>query len=115
MFLSEYWWLLLVCVLLAIVCVGLIIFSAYKREEFTKNYKQIDYGMSKEEVIQILGEKYTKSLLKGGIEKLEWRMDTLGASFRIAKGTYVHSHGQVRKVSVKFKDDKVIEVNAVNM
>ena len=107
--------MLLVCVLLAIVCVGLIVFSAYKKEQFTQNYKQIDYGMSKEEVIQILGEKYTKSLLKGGIEKLEWRMDTLGSSFRVAKGMYVHSNGKVRKVSIKFKDDKVIEVNAVNM
>lgn len=105
-------------VLIVLLLGGFFVYLLYlrsKESDFIENYKKINYGMSKEDVIELLGDGYTKSLLKGGVEKLEWRIDKSGATVRVASGVYMHSRGKVRKVTVKFQDNKVIELNALNM
>lgn len=87
-----------------------------KREvDFIHNHKLIHQGMSKKEVIDLLGRNYTKSVLKSGIEKLEWRYRHNGYTGRVAKGAYVHSGAITRRISVKFVDGKCIEINCLNM
>lgn len=82
---------------------------------FIENHKKIKCGMNKSQVVNILGNTYTQSYLKNGIEKLEWRYRHAGYTGRVAKGYYVHSGQLTRKISVKFKDDIVIEVKSLNM
>lgn len=85
-----------------------IILRNYNRkkeeEEFIENHREIRPGMSKYEVLSILGDQYTQSFLKNGVEKLEWRFRS-----RSYSGTIT------RRISVKFKDGEVIEVNSLNM
>lgn len=96
------------------ICIPIIL--AKKREdEFCEKHRKIRPGMSKDDVIDIFGENYTISYLKNGVEKLEWRLRHSGYSGRVAKGVYTHSSSFTRKISVKIKDDQVIEVNSLNM
>ena len=97
-----------------------VVISAAKKEQeasraFIENHKKIHPGMTKVQVINILGSNYTQSYLKSGIEKLEWRHRQVGYSGRIAKGAYVHTSSLTRRISVKFKDNVVVEVNCLNM
>lgn len=102
--------------LLMAVPIIYLIFSVRRQEtKFIENHKKIFPGMSKTQVIDILGTQYTQSFLKNNVEKLEWRFRRSGYSSRIAKGAYVHTGSLARKISVKFKNEIVIEVNSLNM
>ena len=102
---------------------GLVLFLVFystakmkeETEKFIENHKKIKPGMSKLQVVNILGNNYTQSHLKSGVEKLEWRLRQAGYSGRVAKGAYVHTSSLTRRISVKFKDNLVIEVNCLNM
>ncbi|MBQ8624617.1 MAG: outer membrane protein assembly factor BamE [Agathobacter sp.] len=102
----------------AIICIPIISIGLQEREivtNFIENYKQIRPGMTKTQVIYLLGDRYTHSYLKNGIEKLEWKYRHVGQTARVSKGYYVHSGQLTRKVSVKFQNDVVVEINALNM
>lgn len=111
--------IILVCVLggifLGVAIFIPLLFAQKNEKQFQENHKKIYLGMSKDEVIDILGEQYTQSYLKNNIEKLEWRYRHQGYTGRVAEGAYVHSSGFTRRISVKFKDGIVIEVNSLNM
>lgn len=96
-----------------------MLFSISKQKEkenkFIENHKKILPGMTKVQVLSILGNQYTQSYLKNDVEKLEWRYRLPGYTGRIAKGAYVHTSALTRRISVKFKDNRVIEVNSLNM
>ena len=109
--LEVLWWMLILGGPL------LMLFSASKQKEkkFIENHRKIQPGMSKAQVLSILGNQYTQSYLKNNVEKLEWRYRLPGYTGRIAKGTYMHTSALTRRISVKFKDNRVIEVNSLNM
>ena len=86
-----------------------------KEKEFSDKHRMIRPGMHMNEVISLLGDRYTVSHLKSGVVKLEWRMRHTGYSTRVAKGVYAHSSSFTRRITVKFKDNRVIEVTALNM
>ena len=86
-----------------------------KENRFIENHKKILPGMTKAQVLSILGNQYTQSYLKNNVEKLEWRYRMPGYTGRIAKDAYVHTSAFTRRISVKFKDNRVIEVNSLNM
>lgn len=101
---------------------ALIVFAIYvtakqKQAEmdFIDAARSVRAGMSKQDVISILGSDYSYSLLKNGIEKLEWRYRKNGHSYRVAKGVRTHQSGYTRRISVKFKDGIVVEINSLNM
>ena len=76
-----------------------------------KRYKDISLGMSKEEVLSILGNKYTRSLLANG-EKYEWRI--CGQATHIPfNGTSYYTG--VRKIAICFINNKVSEVKVYNV
>ena len=103
-------------VILLFIPIGLSIIKEKEREQaFTENHKKIKPGMEKKQVIHILGNQYTQSYLKGNIEKLEWRYRKPGYTGRVVKGAYVHASSMTRRISVKFKDNLVIEVHSLNM
>lgn len=106
-------------IILIVVVFAIIFIKSFlekgKENSFIENHKQIQPGMSKMTVIGILGNSYTQSYLKNGVEKLEWRYRRNGTSARVGKGVYVHSASYTRRISVKFKDGKVIEINSLNM
>ena len=113
----EALWCLMI--LGSLLLVSLMLFSVSKQKEkekkFIENHRKIQPGMSKAQVLGILGNQYTQSYLKNNIEKLEWRYRLPGYTGRIAKGAYMHTSALTRRISVKFKDNRVIEVNSLNM
>ena len=106
-------------IIASIALVGYCIYVKAKEKEAENNYvdsaRTIRAGMTKAEVIGILGSDYTYSLLKNGIEKYEWRYRKNGYSYRVAKGVSMRQSGYTRRISVKFKDGIVIEINSLNM
>lgn len=63
-------------------------------DDATKYYNSVNLGMDKSEVIKLFGNNYTISLLKNGNEKYEWK---------------IRDVGNTGKVTLIFKDNKVIE------
>ena len=103
--------------LAAAILIKLIVVSSEKakKKTFIENHQQLLPGMSKMAVIRIMGDSYTQSYLQNGIEKLEWTYRHRGASTRVNRRMYVYPNSYTIRVSVKFKDGKVIEVNSLNM
>lgn len=85
------------------------------RKDPFRDYQKIEHGMTKDKVIDLLGDSYTKSLLKDGRERLEWTWRERGYSMRLGNGLYTHSSGVTSHVTVTFKDGVVIEMTAKNM
>ncbi len=82
------------------------------------NYNKVSLGMTVGEVIGLLGNGYTISLLKNGTEKYEWKIREGGTSYRtshhgFSAGSY--SGGVTKKVTVVFKNNKVIEKKGDNL
>ena len=101
-----------------ILCLPIVASAVSRRRkelEFIEKHRKIRLGMSKFEVIGLLGKQYTQSYLKNDVEKLEWRYRHNGYIGRVARGTYLHTSSYTRRISVKFKGNIVIEVNSVNM
>lgn len=105
-----------------IFSVGIIIFCIYgsiknrrMEEDFIYSARRIRAGMSKDDVLDIMGHDYTYSALKGGVEKYEWRLRKNGYSYRVSKGVSVRQSGYTRRIAVKFKDGVVIETSSLNM
>ena len=102
-----------------LLLIVIVLYSASKKKEqeerFIRNHRKIFPGMTKAQVIGILGTQYTQSYLQNNVEKLEWKFRRAGYSARIAQGAYMHTGTLTRKISVKFKDNCVIEVKSLNM
>jgi hypothetical protein len=112
------WYIFIGLIVGVVLVLPIIALSSHEREkevDFIENHKKIYPGMPKTQVLNLMGPNYTQSILKSGIEKLEWRYRHAGYTGRVAKGSYVHVSSLTRKISVKFKDGVVVEVNALNM
>ena len=106
---------LIIGIIVSLPILLLVFARKAKEQEFIENHRRIHPGMEKSQVICILGDNYTQSYLKNDIEKLEWRFRNPGYTSRVAKGVYVHSGSVTRRISVKFKNNRVIEVHSLNM
>lgn len=95
-----------------VVCVSLI--AKRKKGEFAKNAKSIRLGMFKSDVITIMGDSYSRSYLRDGLEKLEWCYREDGSGVMV-NGVFIVTEGVVARVSVIFQNYKVIEVNLDNV
>ena len=110
------WWVFALILIGCVFFVMVYLFDEKKKEEeFCEKYREICVGMLKNQVIFILGDNYTVSYLKNDIEKLEWRYRHMGFTGRVTEGVYAHSGSFTRRVSVKIKDNRVVEVNSINM
>lgn len=101
----------------ALAVIAIVISVKQKRIEndFVDSARSIRKGMTKSEVVAILGSDYSYSCLKNGVEKYEWRYRKNGYSYRVAKGVSMRQSGYTRRISVKFKDGVVLETSSLNM
>lgn len=98
--------------------VFLIILSIRNRQmedDFIHAARRIRAGMTMSDVLNIMGDDYTYSALKNGIEKYEWRYRKNGYSYRVSKGVSMRQSGYTRRISVKFQKGVVIETSSINM
>lgn len=83
------------------------------------NFYQIQVGMTKSQVISLMGGGFSTSLLKNGDEKLEWKVREKGSSTRayIAKGFSVGTTDSAftRSAVVVFRDGYVVEKTSNNL
>lgn len=79
-----------------------------------KRYIEIELGDSTSKVISCLGNNYTRDLLSNGVVRLTWKEVYGGSSFGVS-GMRFYDPQVTKKVVVKFKDNKVIELRANNL
>lgn len=90
--------------------------------DFTKRLRRhfgdIEKGMTKFEVLEILGSPIRIDYLKNGQEKYEWSFNTAGYSVGYSyKGisTRTYMSGRVYKLTVYFRNDEVEETRTLNL
>lgn len=112
----ELLWIYVVLGIIVVAfCVCISAQNKKAENEFISAARRIRAGMSLNDVLSIMGNDYTYSALKNGVEKYEWRLRKNGYSYRVAKGVSMRQSGYTRRISVKFKDGVVIETSAINM
>lgn len=80
---------------------------------FIERARQIRPDMTKEEVINILGNQYTLSYLQDGVENLVWQYRKYN---RVCiDDVWINQLAYTRKISVSFKNDIAIEVRSFDM
>ena len=105
----------LIGVLLGIIIFIPILLFKNEEDEFCEVSRKIRPGMFKNEVIYLLGDNYTISYYKNGVEKLEWRYYHNGYAGRVANGFYVHSESFTRRIRVTIQKERVVEVKSLNL
>ena len=79
-------------------------------------YQEIEIGDTVDETIEVLGTNYTRDLLANGVIRLTWKEVQGGSSYGIrGSGMRFYNPQVTKKVVVKFKDNKVIELKANNL
>lgn len=94
-----------------------VIKTSCSLREKISNFSNINIGDDKETVLQIYGKCPNISKLKDGREKYEWTLKQ-GCSSRIyVKGTGMSfgNYSGVKKVTIYFKDNKVVETKGLNL
>ncbi len=99
------------------ICFALLIFIAIKNQKKISQLQrseEIQIGMPEREMLSIMGDGYTKSLLKNNRVKYEWRINgrSYGSSYN---GVSVRSYSGVKKVGIYVKDGLVEEVRGFNL
>lgn len=79
----------------------------FKANKMIAGYSNIEIGMPKKEVLELLGEPNGRKLMDGGIEVLKWANTEF-------KG-FLRGGNVERKIEVTFKDDKVTGYDGDNM
>ena len=107
---------MIIFVVLIVITIFIIscIFSIFAKGktakwDFMERSKQIRPGMSKSEVINIMGKKYSHSYLQNDIEKLEWRYCESGGGVKMS-GVFAFNAGETKSICVVFQHGAVIEV-----
>lgn len=79
-----------------------------------KKYLDITIGMSEAEMLTIMGEDYSRSILKNNRMKYEWRVNAVsyGSSY---KGSSIRSYSGVQKVTIYTKNGIVEEIKPFNV
>ena len=80
---------------------------------FIERARQIRPDMTKEEVINILGNQYTLSYLQDGVENLVWQYRKYNRV--CVDDVWINQLAYTRKISVSFKNDIAIEVRSFDM
>ncbi len=84
------------------------------RLEQLERYLDVEIGMSEDEMLEIMGEGFNRSLLKDNRVKYEWRINaqSYGSSY---KGMSCRSYSGVKKVTIYLKNGFVEEVRPYNV
>ena len=81
----------------------------WKRKQL-RRYWKIEIGMSENEMLDIMGDGYNRSLLQNNRVKYEWRMQAISKNY-----SGIRSYSGVRKVDIYVKDGYVEEVRPYNV
>ncbi|WP_022763595.1 hypothetical protein [Butyrivibrio sp. AD3002] len=95
--------------LFAILYLVIALPAARKRDQLY-NYEDVTLGMREEEMLDIMGDGYNKSLLKDNRTKYEWRINAHSQS-----SGGVTEYSGVSKVTIYCKDGVVEEVRPYNI
>ena len=109
-----HWYIIVAVFVLMVFTFILYEIVSLKRLEKLKRYRKVKIGMSKTEMLSIMGRGYSKSLLKNKRVKYEWRINAIsyGSSYR---GVSHRSYSGVKKVSIYTQNGYVEEVRAHNI
>ena len=79
-----------------------------------QKYWDVEIGMTDHEMLSIMGEGYSRGILKNNRVKYEWRINakSYGSSF---KGVSVRSYTGVRKVTIYTRNGYVEEIKPYNI
>lgn len=100
------------------IFIGIISMMAYsighKKVEQLQRYWDVEIGMTEDEMLDIMGDGYNRSLLKNNRVKYEWRINatSYGSSY---KGFSSRSYSGVKKVTIYTKNGLVEEVKPYNV
>lgn len=85
-----------------------------KKLEQLQRYWDVKIGMDEDEMLNIMGDGYNRSLLKNNRVKYEWRINatSYGSSY---KGFSTRSYSGVKKVTIYTKNGLVEEVKPYNV
>ena len=122
----SFGWFLFALVIISIP----VAIKVVKPKPALRNYVKIQPGMSEADVIGIMGERYNKGFFEDGRIELEWRVNavssekTLGGAVGTSNGSIggglyagesIKEDLGVSKVTVVFREDKVVEVRPHNV
>lgn len=101
--LTKLYIILFVSIVTGLVLSFLFICKTLRKYHRLKKYADVTVGMKKEEMLTIMGNGYSKSLLRNNREKYEWRILFGSGSYRVIK------------VDIYVKDGYVEEVRPFNL
>lgn len=107
------WTLVIMIVVISVVFV--IAFSiGNKKLVQLQRYWDVEIGMTENEMLDIMGDGFNRSLLKNNRVKYEWRINasSYGSSY---KGFSTRSYSGVKKVTIYTKNGLVEEVKPYNV
>lgn len=101
----------------AVVVFGVVFISVAKKNkqlEQLQRYWDVEIGMTEEEMLDIMGEDFNRSLLKNNRVKYEWRINATsrGTSY---KGISYREYSGVKKVTIYLRNGIVVEVRPYNV
>lgn len=107
-------WTIIGFFVFAMLIVGLTFVINNKRLEQLERYWDVELGMSEDDMLDIMGDDYYRSLLKNNRVKYEGRIEATshGSSY---KGISSRVYSGVKKVTIYVKDGVVEEVKPYNV
>lgn len=101
--------------IIAMVAISIVVVNIGDEEiEQLQRYWDVEIGMTEDEMLDIMGDGFNRSLLKNNRKKYEWRINarSYGTSY---KGVSTRTYSGVKKVTIYTKDGFVEEVKPYNV
>lgn len=106
--------IIILIIILFMFLVVIATYMEYRKIKQLQKYWKIEIGMIEEEMLDIMGRGYNRSLLKNNRIKYEWRIRarSYGSSHN---GYSTRTYTGVRKVTIYVKNGLVEEVKPYNV
>lgn len=101
--------------IIAMVAISIVVVNIGDEEiEQLQRYWDVEIGMTEDEMLDIMGDGFNRSLLKNNRKKYEWRINarSYGTSY---KGVSTRTYSGVKKVTIYTKNGFVEEVKPYNV
>ena len=119
---DENYLYIIIPVIFSLIFLSLIIWLVIAKNrqisDFKNRAKLIEIGMTKQQVIEIMGEKYSKSVEKNGNEIYEWkyRINGNGSAYHSDNfSTFSFRQGYALTIKVTFENGIVISFLSNNL
>lgn len=110
----------LIVVFVVIAVIYLLIYvamgqSAIRKRKKLGRYWKVEIGMPENEMLDIMGNGYNRSLLQNNRVKYEWRIQASSSGYTYYNGASTNSYSGDRKVEIYVKDGCVEEIISNNV